>query len=60
VVDDLVCSECGRTVGGVSGFHELQNLIAHMAEHHDRTLDLTEALELRDEWLTAKEGHDAR
>lgn len=46
----LICKDCERPIGGITGLDEMQNLVAHMAEHHELTLDLYEALELRAEW----------
>jgi len=38
---------CGQPIGAVTGLDEPHNLIAHVAEHHDQTLDLEDALALR-------------
>jgi hypothetical protein len=47
----LICELCERPIGGVTGLDECQNLIAHMAEHHDMTIpDVVAAAELRAEW----------
>jgi len=48
--DRLICAECGRPIGGLTGLDELHNLQAHVAEHHDRSLDVGQALELRAQW----------
>jgi hypothetical protein len=46
----LHCQLCGRPIGGLTGLDEIQSLIAHMAEHHDLSLDTIKALGLREEW----------
>jgi hypothetical protein len=50
--DRLICQQpdCGRPIGGVTGLDEIHNMRAHLAEHHDISLDMNEALELRAAW----------
>lgn len=50
----LVCQwdDCGRPIGGLTGLDEIMNMRAHLAEHHDQSLDTLAALNLRVEWET--------
>jgi hypothetical protein len=54
--DVLRCGVCGRRIGGWTGLDETLNVQAHVAEHHDRTISMDEALELRNHWLQIPTG----
>jgi hypothetical protein len=46
----LHCAMCSRVIGGVTGLDEAQNMAAHLAEHHDLSLDMWVVLSMRERW----------
>lgn len=49
----LYCALCQRQIGGVTGLDEARNMVAHLAEHHEISIDLYGVLALREQWEAA-------
>lgn len=49
----LHCAYCDRPIHGWTGLDELRNMIAHLAEHHDLSVNMRKALDLREAWEAA-------
>lgn len=54
--DDYVlhCGLCDQPIPALTGLEELQHIAMHLAEHHDWSVTLDEAIDLRIEWERAR------